>query len=403
VKAVMSFPAVLLALAAFPVAAASPNQPLVVDGNSHVVVMEYEGWFGPKAVTFQGTAAKPFLQSRDMQEVGGGYDSSDPAVIAKHVAWLETMGMDAALIETTNNVSCIFNSVPFLKRYDIECTPEFRLANQIILTNTGNLYPAWTDLKTPLKLIPMVGGIDQDILYPDIDGKTAFEKEIEYFGRMMRTHPNLNVIYQGKPLMLIYLGAAQDPDWRNHPLWYQLRQFLAARPEITRQFTFKMMAGYLDSQPLLWANQGPPNGPEQIDPKYGFWSWVDRLNPACTDSFCPYYPTYNQLNARIENLTVAIATAGQSGWDCDPPNHEYCPDASLRFGSDRDYVTFESFMTFARQLEPIFLFVHQFNEYVPPDEGWDAQTDDDIEPADLWGRSALDEVKMQVQLYRKHS
>ncbi len=398
--------AVLLTLAFFPASvsfASWPNKPLVVDQSSRVVVMEYEAWFGPQAVTFQGTAAKPFLQSKDMKEVGGGYDSADPAVMRQQAAWLQAMGMDAALIEVTNNVSCIFNSAEFLKRYGIDCTPEFRFSNRVILQNTGNLYATWTELGAPLKLIPMVGGIDQNVLYPDIDGKTAFEKEIDYFGALMRAHPNLSVIYHGKPLILIYLGAAQDPDWRNNPLWYQLRQFLEEHLELTRQFTFQMMAGYLDSQPLLWADQGPPSGPEEIAPKYGFWSWVDRLNPSCTVSFCPYYPTYNRTGARVENLTVAIATAGQNGWDCDPPNHVYCPDASLRFASTRDYATFESFMSYARQLQPIFLFVHQFNEYVPPDEGWDAQTDDDIEPADLWGRSALDEVRLQIQQYREHN
>jgi len=398
--------AVLLQVAFFPAAASfacGPNKPLVVDQNSHVVVMEYEAWFGPEAVTFQGTAAKPFLQSKDMKEVGGGYDSADPSVIRQQAAWLEAMGMDAALIEVTNNVSCIFNSVEFLKRHGIDCAPEFRFSNRVILKNTGGLYAAWAELETPLKLIPMMGGIDQNVLYPDIDGKTAFEKEINYFGALMRAHPGLNVIYRGKPLILIYLGAAQDPNWRDNPLWYQLRQFLAAHPELTRQFTFQMMAGYLDSQPLLWAGRGPPGGPKEIDSRYGFWSWVDRLNPTCTVSFCPYYPTYNRTRARVENLTVAIASAGQNGWDCDPPNHVYCPDASLRYGSSGDYATFESFMSYARQLQPIFLFVHQFNEYVPSDEGWDAQTDDDIEPADLWGRSALDEVRMQVQRYREHN
>ena len=83
-----------LALAAS--TAATANAPLVVDQNSHVVVMEYEAWFGPNAVTFQGTAAKPKLQSADMQSVGGGYDSADPAIIQQHVAWLEYMGLDAA-------------------------------------------------------------------------------------------------------------------------------------------------------------------------------------------------------------------------------------------------------------------------------------------------------------------
>jgi len=39
--------------------------------------MDYEAWFGPTAVTFQGTAALPRLQSPDMQPVGGGSDSAD--------------------------------------------------------------------------------------------------------------------------------------------------------------------------------------------------------------------------------------------------------------------------------------------------------------------------------------
>jgi hypothetical protein len=93
--------------------------------------------------------------------------------------------------------------------------------NQNIRNNTGNLYPAWSGLGTSLKLIPLLGGIDQNVLFKDLDGKTAFEKEIEYFGARIRDYPNLNVIYQGKPLMLIYLGAAQDPNPSDHPLWFQ--------------------------------------------------------------------------------------------------------------------------------------------------------------------------------------
>src|SRR5579863_7794738 len=77
-------------------ASSAPTGPLVVDRNSHVVVMEYENWFGPNAVTFQGTAAMPLLQSADMKNVGGGYDSADPAIIKQHLAWLEYMGADAA-------------------------------------------------------------------------------------------------------------------------------------------------------------------------------------------------------------------------------------------------------------------------------------------------------------------
>jgi hypothetical protein len=69
---------------------AVPDAPLMVDQNSHIVVMEYEAWFGPNAVTFQGTAALPLLQSADMQSVGGGYDSADPRVIQQHVVGWNT-------------------------------------------------------------------------------------------------------------------------------------------------------------------------------------------------------------------------------------------------------------------------------------------------------------------------
>jgi hypothetical protein len=400
--------AVLLALAillTFTSASAQTSAgPLIVDSNSHVVVMEYEAWFGPNAVTFQGSAAMPLLQSKDMQPVGGGYDSADPTIIKQHVEWMEYIGIDAAISDLTNNVSCIFNSEWFIKKYVPNCTPAFRSYNQTIRDNTGNLYPAWTSLGTPLKLIPLLGGIDENVLFKDLDGKTAFEKEIEYFGARMQEYPGGVVIYQGKPLMLIFLGAAQDPNRVDNPLWFQSRKFLRNHPEITSKYTFKEMAGYLDSQPSLWRNQGTPTGPIEINPAYGFWSWVDRLNTSCTLSLCPYYPSFNEAHnqTRVENFTASIATAGQNGWECPNTNAPpYCSDDALRFGKDGSYETLNSFMTYARQLDPIFLIVHQFNEFVPPDEGWNANTDDDIEPANLWSYGALEAVKHQIKLYRR--
>jgi hypothetical protein len=380
-----------------------PQGPLIVDSSSQVVVLEYEAWFGPRAVTFQGTAAKPVLQSPDMQSVGGGYDSADPSVIRQHVAWMETMGIDAAISEVTNNVSCIFNSAWFAARYIPNCTPAFRAYNQTIRDNTGNLYPAWTALGTRLKLIPLLGGIDSNVLYLDLDGKSALQKEIEYFGGLLDRYPERKVIYRGKPLMLIFLGAGQDPSFADDPLWLKIRQFLEAHPAIAARYTFIEMAGYLDSQPQLWLDPGTPAGPVEVSPAYRFWSWVDRLNPTCAASqYCPYFPSYNRAGARVENFTASLATAGQNGWGCPksdaPP---YCPDDALRHGPGGEYDTLASFMVYARELDPIFLILHQFNEYVPPDEGWDANTDDDAEPADLWGYGAVAEIRQQIQIYRE--
>jgi hypothetical protein len=336
-----------------------------------------------------------------MKALGGGYDSADPAVIRQHVEWLEHIGVDAAIAEVTNNVSCIFNSEWFVKKYlGDRCPPLQRSQNQKIRDNTGNLYPGWAKLKTRLKLMPLLGGIDQDVLYTDLDGKTALGKEVDFFGALMARYPELNVIYEGKPLMMIFLGAAQDPDPANNPLWFQIREFLKNHPAIGEKYTFRLMAGYLDSQPGLWAKPGAPHGPVPINAKYGFWSWVDRLKPDCKVApFCPYYPSYNKVGERVENFTASIATAGQSGWGCPDPN--YCPDDALRYGLYTSYATFDAFMAYARELDPIFLIIHQFNEFGPPDEGFDANTDDDIEPANLWGMSAVEAVRGQISLYRR--
>jgi hypothetical protein len=118
-------------------------------------------------VSFPGFPAMPTLQSEDMQGFGGGYDSADPAVIKQHVSWFQSMGVDAALVKVTNNVSCIFNSQWFVDKYLPNCTAAFRSSNQTIRYNTGNLYPARNSLATPLKLIPRVGGVDENVLYPD--------------------------------------------------------------------------------------------------------------------------------------------------------------------------------------------------------------------------------------------
>jgi hypothetical protein len=338
-----------------------------------------------------------------MRTVGGGYDSEDPAVIAQHVAWLDEMGIDAVTLDLTNDVSCIFDSLAFVRRYleHFQGCGALRGDYQQIRDNSGNIYRAWTKLGTRLKVIPLLGGIDGNVLIPDVDGRTAFEKEIDYFGALGSTYPQRTVVYEGKPLMLVYLGAAQDPNPADNPLWYRLRSFLQRRPDLTSRYTFRMIAGYLDSQPGLWAQQGTPSGPIEIAPQYGFWSIVDRLNSACSINLCPYYPTYSRAGSRVENFTASIATAGQTGWGC--PHSEappYCADDALRTDRDGAYVTLAAFMTYARTLRPIFLIVDQFNEFVQPDEGWNAQTDDDTEPANLWGHSAVDAVRAQILQYR---
>jgi hypothetical protein len=60
-------------------------------------------------------------------------------------------------------------------------------------------------------------------------------------------------------------------------------------------------------------------------------------------------------------------------------------------------------MKYAGKLRPIFLWVHQFNEFTLPDEGFDANTNDDIEPANLWGSGDLEIVRHRILMYRQQS
>jgi hypothetical protein len=385
---------------------ADRDRPLIVDDHSRVALMEYEAWFGPNGVTFQNSSAMPWLQSADMIPLGGGYDSADPAVIRQHVEWMDWLGVDGAIVDLTNAVSCIFDSEWFVEKYlsgPGNCQ-SLRSDFQSIRDNTGNLYPAWSRLRTSLKIVPLLGGTDPTVLYLDNDGRTALEKEIDYFGERMEKFPGRNILYEGKPLMIVFVGAAQDPDTGDQPLWFKIREFLAAHPEITSKYTFRLMAGYLDSQPYLWSNPSQASGPREIAPEYGFWSWVDRLKTSCSNALCPYYPSYVRRGDRVENFTASIATAGQeSGWGCPNPNAKpYCSDDALRWNADRRYETFSSFMEYGRSLDPIFLILHQFNEFQYPDEGFDANPNDDIEPATLWGATAFEPVRRDIRLYHHH-
>jgi len=379
---------------AAPSMAAVAGRPLVVDARSDVVVMEYEAWFGPNAVTFQNAEAMPLLQSPDMQRVGGGYDSADPHVIKQHVEWMQFMGMDAALVDLTNNVGCIFSTGPVSTKFCSPADEGFRSDNRTIRDNTGNLYPAWSALGTRLKLIPLLGCLDDLDLAMGSDGKSGLQKEAEYFDGLMTRYPNLNVEYLGHPLMLLYIGTPVDTT-----LLAQAKAILH-KTGLDAKYTIRIEAGYLDSQPTFWMNPGElPARPIQIAPQYDFWSWVDRLKPGFR-----LYPTYNAVNdvfpKRAENFTASIATAGENGWGCPEPT--YCADDALR-NQGSSYATFDSFMLRASRLDPIFLFVHQFNEFSTGDEGWNADTSDDIEPTQKpqgWGYGALQAVHDEILRYR---
>jgi hypothetical protein len=381
--------------------------PLNVTDASHIVVMEYEAWFGRHTGVAPQSNVTTCLQSSDMRQLGGGYDSTDPAVIAQHIKWLDQTGIDAVTLDLTNNVSCIFDG-DNPKIIDRVCPNRaFRRQQLAIRDNVGNLYPAWTGQQTRLKILPLLGGFDRYAVKPDKDDprhRSSLEKEADWFGHLIAGNPDLSVIYEGKPLLLIYLGTPINEERED-----RIVRMLAAT-KLDSRYTFKLIGGYLDSQPEFWAHRHRvPHGPIEIAPRFGFWSIVDRLNfwsapPA------PYYPTFNRTGSGIENMTASLATAGQNGWSCPAlSGRPYCRDAALRYCGEgyqngcrhEDYETLAEFMAYARKLKPVFLIVDQFNEFAQPDEGWNANTNDDAEPTRQWEYSGLRAVIDQIRYYRK--
>ena len=380
---------------ASPIPTAHEATPLVVGAGSHVIVLQYEAWFGPDAATFADAEAMPILQSADMRRVGGGYDSADPHVIAKHLEWMEYMGVDAASIDLTNNVGCIFSAGPVSPKFCNPASELFRRSNRIIRDHTGNLYPAWSSIGTRVKLLPLLGCQTALDLRRGPDGRSGFQKEIEYFGRLVRRYPALNVIYAGHPLMLVYVGTPIDLD-----ILRQVRAILRDGGFEAR-YTFRIVGGFLDSQPAVWNDPSQtPSGPIEIAPRYGFWSYVDRHKTRFA-----LYPTYSVVPGtdRAENLTVSIATPGQRRWGC--PKPRLCPEDAPRYGpSGSHYATLERFMPIALALKPTFLILHQFNEFARPDEGWDADTSNDIEPTRMprgWGYGGIEAARNAIAAYKR--
>jgi len=430
--------------------------PLVVDGASHVVVMEYEAWFGPNAVTFPpaSLSPRPLLTSADMIPVGGGYDSADPHVIETHVKILESMSVDAVTLDLTNDVSCTFDTGPAglnpallnpCAQTTSTANREFQLSLRQIAGNAANLYHAWSRLGTPLKIIPLLGCQDNGCLTrysgaetpvgfgrdpcpaiagmpagnlngnPAVIGTTSFEKEMSFFANLMAKYPGLDVIYGGKPLVLVFAPPGIDDD----PCMMPDLQHLISTSGLGSKFTFRMVGGLFDTDRIFW-NEPPnftPTAPVPLAPGFGatWWSYDDRLNPKFS-----YYPTFNwsPIYRRVENFTASVANGGQDGWGTWPvpckaappknpplttcqPGTDYYIDDTLRNQGGLPYSTFAHVMADARALDPIFLLIGQYNEFSQPDEGWDANSTDDIEPAnDGIGYGGVNAVRQEILRYR---
>jgi len=363
---------------------------LIVGPSSHVVVMEYETWFNPlwNASGQVFGYYEPLLKSSNVSQ---GYDSSDPLIIDQHVKWLTALGVDAVIDEQSNGGPCAYGDAQMCAQFLGNQSSVVGYTAIINAINQGafNLYPAFEARGAAIKIIPMVDGQDALMYQPRGDGQTPFDVQIGAYHQRVAQYPDLSVIYHGKPLLLVFVGASVNTSDPNSVY----NQAQTAIQKWQDRFTIRLMAGFIDSQTLLWDKLGIGNTRE-VDPRYQTWTWIDRYNPTFN-----LMPSYTTAGSRAEAFTVTSAANG-----ADPINRFWGPDATLYHGGD----TYKSFFDLAVQLDPIFLIFNQFNEFAGPgasvsDEGPDIEHSNDIEPTKQWGTAKFDVAKQYLQAYRAGS
>ena len=364
--------------------------PLVISSTSHIVVMAYEAWWGPTtgmnawlAPTAGAAGYHPLLTSTN---VTVGYDSQDPLIIDQHMQWMEELGIDAVTGEQTNGGPCDFGDAQMCARFiapqSSDGVPGFTASIHAINQGALNLYPALTQRGSKIKIIPVADGADALMYEPRGDGYLPFDVQLAQFYSYTQQYPNENVIYYGKPLLLVFLGAGQDVNDPNSVF----NKARAAAARWQDKFTIRLLAGYLDSQPLLWSGN-TKFGAHEVIPNYSVWTWTDRLNPAY--NLFPSYTVDSGNNVEAFTVTSAAPSTNAS-------NFWGGADVTLY----RSGATLGDFFNYAKELKPLFLFVNQFNEYTPPDQGIDIEHSNDVEPTKEWGYAKFNKLKEQLQGYR---
>ena len=104
----------------------------------------------------------------------------------------------------------------------------------------------------------------------------------------------MNVLVDGKPLVIIYVGCAHRLD--STAIWRKAQAVIPRYPNLT----LGLMAADLKDQPPLWANANGPAGLREIS----------QSTIGSTGSICPacgLFPSYLSGPAGPENLTVSVA------------------------------------------------------------------------------------------------
>lgn len=308
------------------------------------------------------TPMNAWWQTAQAVPLVGLYDSHNPDVARQHLIWLMEAGVDVISGDWSNHIW-------FSRRWEDICPGSWEIitATQVFLEEMARM----KDEGYPVPTFTLLSGISH--VRPE--GPDAVNGQLAWIWDNLVQNPRFGPLWEqmdGKPLItLLNLGATY------------IKEGLDSR--LDARFTIRYVSAGNDSGD---------------DETLGLWTWMDHKLPV---------PTV--VNGRTEALTASVGCFGGGGWKA--------PDARGR----RNGATLVEDWRVAMEARPLYLFLHQFQEFLGAVEGqghgpnkdlyydsYSVELSDDIEPVSLtmpayrgeggWGYYYLNLTRALVDLYR---
>ena len=327
---------------------------------NHLIGAQYCTLFNPHLFTFDNAQAVPLI---------GYYRSDDPDVIRQHMIWLMESGVDFLVIDwvaTAENLR--------------HWADRGAAMNEVIESTTSvlNTLAAMRDQGMPVPKVVLLAGSNGGTMT-----MTGENEKLNWINQNYINNPlyhDLFIIYQNKPLILIFTNNTKIPEMD------------------TTNFTIRWYSAQLHP-----------------DPNNEFWSWMDGV----MNQSVAYY------QGQAEAMTASV---GFFGWTADPRTTTGWTAAGAN-GRKGGLTFTESFKNILEH-QPRFVQLHQFNEFTGQFEGsgygssassvgtygdsYSVELSDDFEPVSLttpgyrannggWGFFYLNLTRALVDLYKQPS
>ncbi len=219
----------------------NPRQFDIIEDPDHLIVMEYETWFGPGYAQWGDEEATSVL---------GHYSSLDPRVLRQQALWFNEMGVNVVETDWTNNLAAPFPNAPAK-----EC-----------IEATDKLFRVYSTMRQHPKILFLMGPEHNrwDSVKDTYDGPW-YKDQINYIYDHYIDNPqyrDMYLKYEGKPLLLLYLNG---PHFGTPPDVHDSR------------FTIRYVGAWLQTT---------------HEQEYGIWSWYDQT------------PTPIYYKGKVEALTI---------------------------------------------------------------------------------------------------